>query len=543
VYSLDDGETLAIGNLGGPACATIALRNAQGNLIPYSTVSAQVNALPAHCFTFLRTLPGGFTPRFGGIVRDSALVAGARGNWGELHYDVSASRGNSEVEFYLLNTINASLGPRQPADRTFRPGANKQVETNFNIDLSTTVETAFTAYPMNVAGGLEWREEEFEVVTGDQASFEVGPLAPQGFLIGSNGFPGFNPRQAGSFGRSNWAAYVDVEANFTDNFLAQAAVRFEDFEDFGSTANWKLTGRWQLTEDLAFRSALSTGFRAPTPGQSNVTQVSTQFIGGELRDTATLAPTNPISQRFGGRQLQPEESQNISAGLVFSRDAWLITADLYQIKVEDRIAQTGNFTITDADRAALLAQGVADALSYSTVRFFTNDFDTTTRGVDLVASYQTELWGGDTTFALAMNWNETEVDRFNPAVTSEARVFILENALPNTKGNFSINHDRGNWHINTRLSYYGSFFEDHLDTGAITGPDALPIYGDGAWIVDAEVGYTFENGVFLNVGAQNLFDHYPDENPWQDVVGAKYPAHTPWGFNGGVYYARFGYTF
>lgn len=544
VYSLDGGQTLLIGNLGGPTCPTIALRDAQGNLIPYSIVGAQVNALPAHCFTFLRTLPGGFTPRFGGIVRDAALVAGMKGEWlNGIRYDFSASQAESEVEFYLLNTINASRGPNQPTDLKFRPGSNAQRETNFNADFSTTLETGFTAYPMNLAGGLEWREEEFEIRNGDLASFEVGPLAPQGFLIGSNGFPGFNPRQSGRFARQNWAAYVDAEANFTDAFLGQAAVRFEDFDDFGSTTNWKLAARLQATDTIALRGAISTGFRAPTPGQSNVTQVTTQFIGGELRDTATLAPTNPISQRFGGKQLQPEKSRNLSAGFVFSSDPWLVTLDLYRIKVRDRIAQTGNFTLTDADRAALLAQGVTDALSYSSVRFFTNDFDTTTRGIDLVTSYETELWGGQTTFALAVNWNETEVDRYDPSVTTDARVFILENALPKTKGNFSVNHRQGRWHVNTRLSYYGAFFEDHLDTGVISGPDALPIYGKSAWIVDAEVGYTWGNGIFLNLGAQNLFNHFPEENPWKDVVGAKYPSHTPYGFNGAVYYLRTGWKF
>ncbi|WP_028770518.1 TonB-dependent receptor plug domain-containing protein [Silanimonas lenta] len=544
VYSFDGGNTLAIGNLGGPACPTIALRDSQGNLIPYNTVSSQVNALPSHCFTFLRLLPGGFTPRFGGIVRDSSLVAGMKGEWlNGIRFDFSASRGRSEVDFYLLNTINASLGPNQPADRRFRPGSNIQTETNFNADFVKEIDTGFTVYPMNLAAGLEWRKEEFEIINGDQASFEVGPLASQGFLIGSNGFPGFNPRQSGVFSRSNWAAYLDAEANFTERLLVQAAARYEDFEDFGSTANGKLTARFETSDSVALRAAASTGFRAPTPGQSNITQVTTQFINGELRDAATLAPTNPISQRFGGRQLQPEESDNLSAGVVFSEGPWLVTLDLYRIKVRDRIALTGNFALTDADRAALLAQGVTDALSYSTVRFFTNDFDTSTRGVDLVASYDTEQWGGTTTYSLAVNWNRTKVDRYNPDVTSEARVFILENSLPKTKGNFNVHHRNGNWHVNLRLSYYGSFFEDHLDTGFISGPDALPIYGDAAWIVDAEVGYRWANGFFANLGAQNLFDKYPDENPWADVVGARYPSHTPFGFNGGVYYLRAGYRF
>lgn len=544
VYSMDGGDTLAIGNLGGAACPTIALRDGSGNLIPYSVVGSQVAALPSHCFTFLSMFPGGFTPRFGGIVRDTSLVAGARGQWdNEIRYDFSVSRGQSDVDFYMLNTVNASLGPAQPVDHRFNPGSNTQTETNINIDLAKTVETGFTAYPMNVAVGLEWRKEEFEVVNGDQPSFEVGPLASQGFLIGSNGFPGFNPRQSGSFARSNWAAYFDAEASFTDNFMMQGAIRFEDFEDFGTTTNWKLTGRFQATDDLALRAAISTGFRAPTPGQQNVTQVTTQFIGGELRDTATLAPTHPISQRFGGQQLQPEESTSFSAGLVWSSGNWLATADYYRIQVDDRIAQSANFDLSDADRAALVAQGVTDALSYSSVRFFVNDFDTTTQGVDVVVSYDVEQWGGNTTYALAANWNDTAVDRFNPAIIGEARVEILEDSLPKTKGNFSISHRNGGWRGTLRLNYYGSFYEDHVDSGCVVGPDCLPIYGDGAFIVDLDVGHEWSNGLYVNVGAQNLFDKYPDENPWADVVGSQYPAHTPWGFNGGFYYVRLGYKF
>jgi iron complex outermembrane recepter protein len=545
VYSIDGGDTLLIGDLTGGGCPVVPVRDAGGNLLPFNTVNAAVNALPSNCFTFFRLLPGGFTPRFGGIVRDRSAVAGARGEWSNgVRYDFSASLGRSEVDFYLLNTINASLGPNQPAGLTFRPGSNIQTETNFNADFSKSIDTSFTAYPLNLAAGLEYREEEFEVIAGDQASFEVGPLASQGFLIGSNGFPGFNPRQAGTFSRDNYAVYVDSEANFTDSFMMAAAVRFEDFEDFGTTTNWKLTSRFQINEALALRAAVSTGFRAPTPGQSNVTQVSTSFVGGELRDTATISPTSPVAARFGGRQLQPEESNNFSAGLVFADGPWLATLDYYRIEVDDRIAQSTNFTLTDQDRAELLAAGVRDALSFSSVRFFVNDFDTTTQGVDAVLSVETDHFGGETRYALTANWNDTEVDRFTPEIIGEARVQILEDSLPKTKGNFSINHQRGNWTGNLRFTYYGSFYEDHVDSGCVNGPDCLPIYGDSAVVVDLDVGYAFDNGFSVNVGGYNIADKYPEKNPYGEaVVGAEYPAHTPWGFNGGFYYIRLGYAF
>lgn len=395
-----------------------------------------------------------------------------------------------------------------------------------------------------MAGGLEWREEKFEAFNGDQASFEIGPLASQGFLIGSNGFPGFSPRDAGSWSRSNYAAYVDLEGDLTERLLLATALRFEDFEDFGTTTNWKITGRFQATDAFALRGAVSTGFRAPTPGQSNVRAVTTQFIGGELRDTATLPPTNPIAQRFGGQPLQPEESFNVSFGAVYSLDAWLFTADYYRIDVEDRIAQSQNFSLTAADRAALVAQGVQEAISLDSVRFFINDFDTETDGIDVVTSYESDHFGGDTTYSLAMNWNRTEVTDFSPSIIGEARVQILEDALPRTKGSFSINHQRERWHAMTRLNYYGSFYEDHVDSGCVVGPDCLPIYGDAALIVDAEVGYKFDSGLFVNVGAQNLFDKEPELNPYgEDVVGAKFPPLTPYGFNGGFYYVRMGWKF
>lgn len=545
VFSGDGGESLLIGDLSGAGCPSIALRDAAGNLRPFSAVNAQVTALPANCYTFFRDFPGGFTPRFGGVVRDGSLVTGVRGTTaGGLRWDLSASQGRSEVDFYIYNTVNASMGPNQPEGYRFNPGAYEQTETNFNLDLVKVVDAAWTQYGLSVAGGLEWREEQFEAFNGDQASFEIGPLASQGFLIGSNGFPGFSPRDAGSWSRSNYAAYVDLEADLSERLLLATALRFEDFEDFGTTTNWKLTGRFQATDALALRGAVSTGFRAPTPGQSNVRAVTTQFIGGELRDTATLPPTNPIAQRFGGQPLQPEESFNLSFGAVYSLDAWLFTADYYRIDVEDRIAQSANFALTPADRAALVAQGVQEAISLDSVRFFINDFDTKTDGIDLVTSYESDHFGGDTTYALAMNWNRTEVTDFSPAIIGEARVQILEDALPRTKGSFSINHQRERWHAMTRVSYYGSFYEDHVDSGCVVGPDCLPIYGDAALIVDAEVGYKFGNGMFVNLGAQNLFDKEPELNPYGvDVVGAKFPPLAPYGFNGGFYYVRMGWKF
>lgn len=539
VYSNDGGETLLVGSLSGGSCPTIALRDAAGNLIPYSTVSAAVAALPTDCFTFLSLLAGGFTPHFGGTMKDASLVAGAKGMLGnDLYWDFSLSYGRNKIDFFMYNTVNASLGPDQPAGFSFKPGGNQQTERNANLDFSKVLG------PVNLAFGAELRRESFRIFAGDEASTAIGPLTEQGFSIGSNGFTGFSPRTAGESSRDNWAIYVDAESQVTDQFLLAGALRYEDYEDFGSTTNWKLTGRYDFTDSFALRGALSTGFRAPTPGQANVSQVTTAFIDGRLQDTATLPPTNPIAAYYGAEPLTPEESRNASLGLVWSGDNWLLTADWYHIEVDDRIARSTDFTLTDEDRAALIAAGIPEAATYAQVGFFVNDFDTTTNGLDIVGSIDTEHFGGKTTYSLALNFNHTEVDSFTPGIITEARVKKLEDSLPKTKGYFSVNYQRGIWHLNTRLSYYGSFYEDHLDSDVVLASEGgLPIYGGSAWTVDVETGWKFDSGFYFNLGAQNLFDKVPGDNPWGGIAGAQYPVHSPYGFNGGFYYARVGYEF
>jgi len=544
VYSNDGGQSLLVGSLNGATCPSIALRNASGALIPYSVVNAQARALPSNCFTFLNSIPGGFTPNFGGEMEDRAITAGVKGVWaGDWHWDFSGTYGRNDIDFYIVNTVNASLGPNQPAGLRFSPGGNVQTERGVNFDIGHDFAAGFSSAPVSVAMGAEWREEEFEIIAGDPASTGIGPLTQQGFALGSNGFNGFNPRTAGSFARSNWAVYGDAETQFTEQLLLAAAVRYENFDDFGGTTNWKLTGRYDFTDAFAVRGALSTGFRAPTPGQSNAEQVTTSFIGGQLRDTAVLSPNNRIAAFYGAKSLKPEESKNASLGFVFNQDQWLVTADAYRIQTEGRLALSAFFTVTAADRAALVAGGNPEAASISEVQFFVNDFDTTTSGVDLVTSYDSELFGAKTTYSLAANWNRTEVDAFTPGIIIQRRIDQIEDSLPRTKGYFSINHQREVFNANVRVNYYGSFFEAHLDDNDALGNTTLPIHGDSAVTVDAEVGMKFASGLYFNLGAQNLFDKVPDVNPYAGIVGAKYPVHTPYGFNGGFYYARVGYKF
>lgn len=519
----------------GVGCPTVDIVNN----VPDPAALAAVDADP-NCWAFNLLEPGGFTPQFGGDVADASITGGTRGELANgLTYDLSASYGRNRVNYFISNTVNPQLARQElNMPRTFRPGNYIQSERNVNLDVAYPVEFANFASPLNVAAGLEHRIEEFEIQNGDPNSFFIdvqSDLPSQGFGIGSNGFPGFKPDDAGVFDRGSFAAYLDLEADVTDAFLLGVAVRFAEFEDFGTTTNGKVAARFQLTDNFAIRGSASTGFRAPTVGQTNVRNVTTAFTDGQLQDEATLPPTNPISVQKGGVPLDPEESVNLTAGLIATIGPIDLTLDYFNIEVEDRIALTTTQALTPQDIQELLALGILDAQSFSGVRFFTNDFDTTTQGIDLVATANADLFGGETDFSLVYNWTDTEVDSFNPDIIGDTRVRQLEENLPNHRASFVTSHLQGNWRGLLRLNYYGEYFEAHLDDGT------LPIEASSEITVDAEIGYGFTDSLNVVLGAENIFDEFPDENPWAGIAGATYPVTSPMGFNGGFWYVRLRY--
>jgi len=379
----------------------------------------------------------------------------------------------------------------------------------------------------------------YEAIAGDAASFEIGPLGSQGFGIGSNGFPGLSAKSAGKTSRTSHAAYVDVEAYLTENLLVAGAVRYENFSDFGNTTKGKLSARWEFVEDFAIRGAVSTGFKAPTIGQTTVRNVTTAFgTDGQLIDRATLPPTDPISQQKGATQLTPEESESMSVGFTGRFDnGFFFTVDYFNIEVTDRISTVSGIKLTQADIDALLARGITDASSFSEVSYFTNDFDTTTQGVDVVANYDMDMFGGETKFAFAYNWTQTKVDRASENI-SDFRIQMLEDNLPAVRYSLTMNHFNGDWRFLTRARYVGSIFEDHLDSG-------LPLNAGSEIVIDAEVAYDVTDDLNIVLGANNLFDNTPDANTLYDteIAGSLYPTTSPIGINGGYYYVRAIYSF
>jgi iron complex outermembrane receptor protein len=498
--------------------------------------------LPDHCFIFNEKFPGGFTPTFGGTVRDWSGAAGIRGDISDWHYDLSAVFGQHSTEFFMTNTINPQLAAlRTNIPTNYKPGTYTERDRVFNLDFSRSLPTAMLPSPLNIGLGLEYRVEEFESTAGGRNSWYIDEkygLGDQGFSIGSNGFTGFAPRIAEKNNRGSYAAYVDLETNVTKNLLVGAAGRYEDFETFGDTLNGKVDARWQATSAMALRGSISSGFRVPTVGQANLKSVTTQATGGgDLEDLFNFpAGVLAAAGMPGAKPLTPEKAFNLSAGTVVNLGNLSVTVDYYRIKVRDRIAITGELEVSDAVRANLLAAGVRDAADIAKVTFFTNTFDTITDGVDVVATYPMALAGGNTLWTFAGNFNQTQVtDIADPEIIGAKRVTQLEQTLPTMRFTLTGDHRQGPWRFLGRVYWYNSFTEftansdtDRVDAGA-------------QWQVDMETSYTMKTGLTISAGAQNLFDSYPDRTTGVD--GTRYPEASPFGFNGGYYYLRALYAF
>ena len=535
-------------------CPRVLVDPATGTIRDHEAFD-QVMADP-NCFTFRKIFPGGFTPQFGAYVLDASAVAGLRGTRGRMDWDASAAWGKSNMDFYMYNTVNASLGPDQPCSDQgasvavpdqpctpyFHPGIYDQQEVNFNADISYAVNER-----VNLAGGAEWRNERFEIFQGDEPSWIEGPLAVQGFTPASNGFSGFGPLTVGDWNRSNFAAYGDLEIREPEGaWTFGAAGRVERFSDFGTTVNGKLAGRVSVSEGFALRGSASTGFRAPTPGQQNAFNISTIYDPAimDLTNNGTIPSTSPLAERFGGEPLKPEKSVNLALGTVYDDGPFRLSLDFFQIRVSDRLTTSADRQLSPTEIEQLIDDGIVRPGGVlARFRFFINDFATRTDGIDLVAAYDVRGPGGSTTtFSSAWNWTRTTVTDFNPNTLTSHRIRILEEGLPGVRGNLAMNHAfAGGSRFLVRASYWSGYF-DGEQPYYVSDPENTIDYPSRI-LFDVEAARQLAERWTLTVGAQNLLNTYPEEYPGAAAgVGNRFGQFTPFGFNGGFYYTRLGYS-
>ena len=436
VFSNDGGRTLLVGDVlaaggtGSADCPAVAVTD----LVPDPVALRQVFDDP-NCFTFQELFPGGFTPQTGGTATEASLAGGVRGfTAGGFNWDLSGSLGMHRTDFFVHDTINASLGLASP--NAFDVGRNRQRDVNVNFDVSYAATDR-----VNVAAGAEWRDEQFGLRAGDRAGWTIGPYAAQRFMAGSNGVFAYSPQQAGTWSRHNVAAYGDVEVTDTDGtWTLGAAVRIEDFEDFGTTTNGKVSGRVGFV-----RGSVSTGFRAPTPGQQNGLNIHSWFdpTVGDLVNNAIIPSISPVARLRGGAPLEPEESINYTAGVVFGTGPFTLTADYFRIDVSDRIGITSNFVLTPAEIAEVVAGGFEAAQSVRNYRFFTNAFGTTSQGIDVVSTWTPLALRGNTVISAVFNHTDTEVTDNAKGLLDGRRLAEYAYALPRTRWNAGVTQRLG----------------------------------------------------------------------------------------------------
>jgi iron complex outermembrane receptor protein len=506
--------------------------------------------------------PTGYRPHIMIDEEDFELTVGAKGELSGWDWDFSTGYGRNRARQSSEGTLNPSMGTLSPTE--FYIGTLKSSEFVTSLDVTRGYDVG--GGNLQVSAGAQHRHERYQTFAGDEASYLVGDYIVSGMTPGAQSSAGFQPEDAAYMSRDNLSVYADVAWDPTKDITIGAAARFEHYDDgSGNTLIWKVNGRYAATDWIAFRAAANTGFRAPAVAQQIYTQTTNQFrtvngVPNQLLQIKTLAVDDPAAIALGARPLQPETSFNISAGVVLTPlPNFNLTIDAYQIDVDDRITITSTLTGT-AISNILIASGIpASEANTLTAQYYTNAIDTRTRGIDVVASYRHDLFDAvKMQWNLGFNYNRTKITHIidNPAelastgyiLFDRARQSNMTNNLPRTKLSISNLATMGDFTLSSRLTRFGGFksYQNGVTSNGVTTYPNDRSYG-AKWITDLEGSWQVTPMINIAIGANNIFNVYPDKNRASDVSATLgqglYAGTSPIGFTGGFYYARVGLTF
>lgn len=495
--------------------------------------------LPYQERTVTDIYPNGFLPEIHSNIYDQSFAFGVRSKVGNWDIDFSNTYGKNTFQYQIENTLNASLGAASPT--SFNAGGYGFTQNTTNFDVSQYFETV--ASGLNVAFGAEYRLENYEIFAGEEGSYTNYGLAtqyvtnggdtllindnsgPVSTVFGPNGsarpggsqvFPGFSPANEVSALRNSVAAYADLELDVTEEFLLSVALRAENYSDFGSTLNWKLTGRYKVSDDIAFRAAASTGFRAPSLHQLNFNSTSTIFVDGTPFEVGTFSNDSRVAELLGIPKLKQETSMAYSFGVTGQIPSanMSLTVDAYQVAITDRVIYTGQFS-GDANGSAQ-DQEIARLLSAANANragFFANAIDSRTRGIDIVLTHRAHVGSGRLNTSLAATFSQTNLVgdiKTSPQLVGKESIYFdrtsqifLESAVPRQKINLTFNYNVGKFNAMLRNVYFGSVDE-------ATNSEANDQTFAPKVVTDISLSYKMTEKLRLSLGANNLLDVYPD---------------------------------
>jgi len=490
--------------------------------------------------------PNGFTPRITSNIIDNSVSAGIRtetnDNW---KIDINNTWGKNNFHYFIQGTLNASLLASSPTD--FDAGGHSLSQNTLSLDFSKYYPN--TLKGLNIAFGAEYRTENFIIFAGEEGSYatydingrpiidpatQVQPIftdpdsgATTPRPGGSQGFPGYSPANEVDRSRSNISIYTDAEFDITDSFLLGAAARFEDYSDFGSTINGKLSFRIKATDDINIRGSVSTGFRAPSLAQIYYNLRFTDFQGGTASETLLSANNSPVTASFGIEALQEETAINAAIGTTASFGKFTATIDGYFINVKDRIVLTGTF-------AAPQIPNVNEA------QFFANGVDTETVGLDIILSWKESYNFGNLSATLAGNVNNMYIKSVNTDLDESIffgereKAFLLASA-PESKFSFNANYSKDKFNAGIGLTRFSEIvLIDFADTEDIYGAKIT---------ADLNLGYKLSDAFKLTIGGNNITNEYPDQQNDGETEAGGYWDAVQMGFGGAYYYARLDFNF
>jgi iron complex outermembrane receptor protein len=493
--------------------------------------------------------PDGYIPVLEADNTDLSLALGWRGTLAsDWNWDLSVVYGENDFDHDISNSLNVSLGTASPT--RFNVGEYEFTQLTARFDMSRPFEVGGFANPVNLAWGLEYRQDGYQTRAGDPESYEAGPVI--GAPIGTQAGSGLKPEETVDVDRDAVGAYIDLESDITDRFQAGIAARVEDYSDFGSSVDGKLSGRFEMTDSLAVRGTVGSGFRAPSLTQAFFRGSTTSFgEGGQLENVLNLPTDDPIAVLLGASDLDAEESMSYNLGVVFTPgQQFRLTVDFYRVDIDDRI------TLSERIGGPEVTQYIEDQLGIEGVlgvRFFTNAIDTQTEGFDIVADYTLDLGPGNLLLSAAYNQSDTEVTHVDPnppeldAIGVDNVLFgveernTIETASPEDKWILTTHWTTDRWSVLARGTRWGEASRVFNFGGGF-----IPRQTYGAeWGIDLDVEFEVSEGFRVAIGANNVLDEYPDLSSGDiNYFGnLPYDVLQPITFNGAFYYLRTTYAF
>lgn len=500
-YTLDEGTNTEVYSFG-------TLANRKGSAPQFARTSYWVSGLE-------QIYPGAeyFLPEMSPQINDYTLSLGLKTTYNGWDFDLSSTLGRNRIDYYITNSFNQSYGASSPSD--FFNGAHQFSHVVNNLDIVRTFED-IGIEALTVAFGAEHRTEHFVIEAGEEASYGDGTPDDPDDRTGSESFGGFAPENASNDYRNNLGIYGDISADITESFLIGGAVRYENYSDFGSNVSWKLNSRVKtLNDKLSLRASLSSGFRAPALHQIYYTAMTTTLTEDGVRQNGILNNADPALRALGIPRLEPETSFNIGAGITYRINRKMgITVDAYQIDVDDRIVLSGQVTPTGDPENPI--DQTLQSVNVGSAGFFLNAIDTRTRGIDAVFSYDNIVIGSGTlSGSIAANFNKTEV------TGTHLPDFIVENDLEDDIFSREDVSRVETWRPRQKIVASGTYEISRFSTtlsflnyGKVTyrhpsNPEDDATYG-GKLLTDLSFTYAFTDKIKLTLGANNLFNVYPD---------------------------------